>query len=134
MLELICVLVLTGIISAVVISRVMDNSVELIAEMEMVKGHLRYAQTRAMNSDQSWGINFSGSSYTLEENGAASATALPGESGAVATLATGSVSTTANPIVFNQWGNPGAGAITVTVTAGADSESFTISPLTGFIP
>ena len=134
MLELICVLVLTAIISAVVIGRAMDNSVELIAEMEKVKGHLRYAQTRAMNSDQSWGINFSGSSYTLEENGAASTTALPGESGAVATLGSGSVSTTANPIVFNQWGNPGAGAITVTVSDGGDSESFTISPLTGFIP
>ncbi len=134
MLELICVLVLTAIISAVVISRAMDNSVELIGEMEMVKGHLRYAQTRAMNSDQSWGINFSGSSYTLEENGAASVTALPGESGAVATLGTGNVSSTVNPVVFNQWGNPGANVITVTVSDGADSESFTISPLTGFIP
>ena len=134
MLEVICVLLLIGIISAVIISRAIDNSVELIGEMEIVKGHLRYAQTRAMNSNQSWGINFSGSSYTLEENGATSVTSLPGESSAVSTLALGSISTTANPVVFNQWGNPGADAITVTVSDGSDAESFTIAPLTGFIP
>ena len=134
MLEVICVLLLVGIISAVIISRTLDNSIELIGEMEIVKGHLRYAQTRAMNSNQSWGINFSGSSYTLEENGATSVTALPGESGAIGTLTLGSISSNVNPVVFNEWGNPGANAITVTISDGSDAESFTISPLTGFIP
>jgi len=134
LLEVICVLLLVGIISTVIISRTLDNSVELIGEMEIVKGHLRYAQTRAMNSNQSWGINFSGSSYTLEENGAPSTTSLPGESSAIGTLALGSISSTVNPIVFNQWGNPGANAITVIVSDGSDAESFAIAPLTGFIP
>ena len=134
LLEVICVMLLIGIVSAVVISRSRDHSVELIGEMEVVKGHLRYAQTRAMNSNEGWGINFSTSSYTLEENGAASATALPGQSGSVYTLAVGSISSTVNPIVFNQWGNPGATSITVTVSDGADSQSFAITPLTGFIP
>jgi MSHA pilin protein MshC len=134
MLEVLCVLLLVGIISTVIISRTMDNSAELIAEVEIVKGHLRYAQTRAMNSNQSWGINFSGSSYTLEEDGTTSTISLPGENGAVGTLALGSISSTVNPVVFNQWGNPGTNPITVTVSDGSDAESFTISPLTGFIP
>ncbi|MBT8360762.1 MAG: type II secretion system GspH family protein, partial [Deltaproteobacteria bacterium] len=47
MLEVICVLLLIGIISTVIISRAMDNSAELLAEVEIVKGHVRYAQTRA---------------------------------------------------------------------------------------
>ena len=87
-----------------------------------------------MNSNQSWGINFSGSSYTLEMDGAASVTALPGLNDAICTLAEGTISSTVNPIIFNQWGNPGATAITVTIRDGTDSQSFTIAPLTGFIP
>jgi prepilin-type N-terminal cleavage/methylation domain-containing protein len=134
LLEVICVLLLIGIVTTVVLSRTMDHSVELISEMEVAKGHLRYAQSRAMNSNQSWGINFSGSSYTLEEDGAASVTALPGLNGAICTLAEGAINSTVNPIIFNQWGNPGATAITVTISDGTDSHSFTIAPLTGFIP
>lgn len=134
LVEVICVLLLIGIVTTVVLSRTMNHSVELIAEMEVVKGHLRYAQSRAMNSNQSWGINFSGNSYTLEEDGAASVTALPGLNGAINTLAEGTISPTTNPIVFNQWGNPGATPITVTISDGTESQSFTISPLTGFIP
>ena len=134
LLEVICVLLLIGIVTTVVLSRTMDHSVELIAEMEVLKGHLRYAQARAMNSNQSWGINFSGSSYTLEEDGAASVTALPGLNGAICTLAEGIINSTVNPIIFNQWGNPGTTAITVTISDGTDSQSFTIAPLTGFIP
>ena len=134
LVEVICVLLLIGIVTTVVLSRTMDHSVELISEMEVAKGHLRYAQSRAMNSNQSWGINFSGSSYTLEEDGAASVTALPGLNGAIRTLAEGSISSTVNPIVFNQWGNPGSTAITVTISDGTDSQSFAIAPVTGFIP
>lgn len=134
LLEVICVLLLIGIVTTVVLSRTMNHSVELIAEMEVVKGHLRYTQSRAMNSNQSWGINFSGNSYTLEENGAASVTALPGLNGAICTLAEGTISSSVNPIIFNQWGSPGATPITVTISDGSDSQSFTISPLTGFIP
>ena len=116
LLEIICVLLLIGIVTTVVLSRTMNHSVEIIAEMEVVKGHLRYAQSRAMNSNQSWGINFSSSSYTLEENGATSVTALPGLNGAICTLAEGALSSNVNPVVFNQWGNPGASPITVTIS------------------
>jgi prepilin-type N-terminal cleavage/methylation domain-containing protein len=134
LLEALCVLTLIAIVTTVILSRVMDNSVELIGEMEAVKGHLRYAQTRAMNSNQTWGINFSANSYTLEENNTTSTTALPGESGAVGTLAQGSVTSSVNPVVFNQWGSPGSTDVSVTISDGSDSLSFTISALTGFIP
>ena len=133
-MEVICVLLLVGIVAAVVLSRTMDRSVELIGEIEFVKGHLRYAQARAMNSNTSWGINVSGSSYTLEEDGATSITALPGLNGAVCTLTQGAISSSINPIVFDQWGSPGATPITVTISDGSESQLFTISPLTGFIP
>jgi prepilin-type N-terminal cleavage/methylation domain-containing protein len=140
LLEVICVLLLIGIVTTVVLSRTMDHSVELIAEMEVLKGHLRYAQSRAMNSNQSWGINFSSSSYTLEENETASITALPGLSGATYTLAEGTISSV-NRVTFGQWGNPidpsgnpETSQITVTISGGTESQSFTIAPITGFIP
>jgi hypothetical protein len=87
-----------------------------------------------MNSNESWGINFSGNSYTLEENNTASTTALPGKSGAVGTLSLGTITSSINPVVFNQWGSPGSTAINITISDGSASQSFTISALTGFIP
>lgn len=133
LIEVISVLVLLGILAAVMVNRSLDNSADAIGEAEVVKGHLRFAQMKAMNSDTSWGIAFAGSSYTLQQKGLTSAVPLPGQNSATYTLAKGTVSATRNPIVFNQWGDPGA-IITVTVNVGANSQAFTVAQNTGFIP
>ncbi len=133
LIEVISVLVLLGILAAVMVNRSLDNSADVAGEVEVVKGHLRFAQMKAMNSDTTWGISFAGSSYTLQKNGLTSAMPLPGQNSATYNLAKGTVSSTTNPVVFNQWGTPGA-AITVTVNIGTNSQSFTIAQNTGFIP
>ena len=58
--EVIAVLVLVGILSAVVVSRVGNTTGERVAWTDQMKVHLRYAQSRAMNAlkDNSWGIHF----------------------------------------------------------------------------
>ena len=134
LLETLSVLTLIAVVTTLIVTRFMDKSVELIGEIEAVKGHLRYAQTRAMNSNESWGINFATNFYTLEENNTTSTTPLPGKSSAVGTLSLGTITSTVNPVVFNQWGSPGAIDINVTISDGSASQSFTISALTGFIP
>ncbi len=134
LIEIISVLVLLGILAAVVANKSFDNNgAEVSGEIEVVKGYLRFAQIRAMNSSTSWGILFAGNSYTLQNNGGASTVPLPGQNTATYNLPTGTVSSSINPVVFNQWGDPGAN-ITVTVTVGANSQTFTITQITGFIP
>lgn len=133
LIEVISVLVLLGILTAVMVNQSLDNSADVAGETEVIKGYLRFAQMKAMNSDVTAGIVFSGNSYTLQKNSLPSAVPLPGQNSATYTLAKGTVSATTNPIVFNQWGDPGSN-ITVTVTVGANSQSFIVAQTTGFIP
>lgn len=66
LLEIISVLVLTGILAAIVISRSFNYDGEVRAGADILKSHLRYAQTRAMNSnDPAWGISGTANSYWL---------------------------------------------------------------------
>jgi len=58
-----------GIVAAVVVSRVGTSNNEVIAQIEVVKFHLRYAQSRAMNSELVWGIKFDNDKYWLFKEG-----------------------------------------------------------------
>ena len=67
-LEVVAVLVIVGIISAVAISRLVSNQNNLIAVTDVLTSHLRLAQARAMNTSADnvttfsvWGISFSSS-------------------------------------------------------------------------
>lgn len=59
-IEVVAVLVILGIISAVTVSTISIgiNDVKRDEELNVLKAHLRYAQARAMNSDFEWGIKF----------------------------------------------------------------------------
>jgi MSHA pilin protein MshC len=131
MVEIIAVLVLVGILAAIVFRHGNDSGVEaeLSGAAEVVKSHLRFAQTKAMNSDVSWGVNFTGASYTLQ-NASAVTALLPTEVPQGVTFAA-----TVNPLLFdNRWGSPGPAEITVTVSMGGTNRTFTVTANTGFIP
>ena len=151
LIEVIAVLIILAIIGAVVISRVAaTNNANLQSEVNSLKGHLRYAQSLAMNNIYTtnttsanyatrtkWGINVGSSSYTLvkyvADANANSTSPLPNESSATHTFANGitaSVSTGNNPILFDSWGSPGTSSTTVSI----GSQSITITAETGFIP
>jgi hypothetical protein len=92
----------------------------------------------AANVDTKWGINVAGNTYTLvkvDTNGTTSPINLPGESSVTpashsfANGATASV-TGDNPILFDEWGSPGANVTTVNVRG----KTITITANTGFIP
>lgn len=134
LLEVIAVLVLLGILSVAIVSRIVDTKADLAAECEIAKTHLRFVQSRAMNADVPWGIRFDGASYTMITDGVTSTGLLPGESSSTHTLAAGSVSATPGPMVqFNQWGSPGDSDITVTVSDSSSSRSFVVTRKTGGI-
>lgn len=139
LIEAVAVLVILGIISAVVISRGMDTrEVELQAEIDTLKGHLRYAQYLALNQNDAtsdvtlttkWGIRQeTQNSYTLikdESSNQTSPYSLPGESSATHD-ASFAVSGT---VLFDEWGRPDNGASMV-----IGGQTITITPETGYIP
>ena len=59
-LEVVAVLVILGIISALAVSTISINidNTNRDEQVNVLKAHLRYAQARAMNSDSKWGIKF----------------------------------------------------------------------------
>lgn len=145
LLEVIVVLVMIGIITAVAVSRMLStDEVNISAQTETIKTHLRYAQAKAMNTNSVWGINFiSSSAYSLYRNGnTTDVVALPGESSSTVSLSAISIAGTPFIVSFDSWGQPFADqgatgsstAKNITVSYGSSrTKNIIITQTTGFI-
>ena len=147
LIEIIIVLLLVCVIGAVIlISGVYSTSGDdLPSQTEVIKGHLRYAQTRAMNTSTIWGIKFfrsEGRSYyylfQLDESNNETSVVLPGEETSPVALPEGMVVST-GIVYFDDRGkpynvvpSPSAASSTITITV--DTAAITITKNTGFIP
>ena len=155
LIEVIIVLLVMAIVTAIAISHGMSQRVELMAQTEVLKTHLRYAQAKAMNADQIWGIqirtDLGVNSYRLYRyDGVMTFFRLPGEPADDVNLSAKDLS--ANPTgyysfdgrgipYFTTSGPPPGDAIstlpdpeqTITVTDGAMPQDITIRQNTGFI-
>jgi MSHA pilin protein MshC len=135
--EIIAVLVVVSIVSVVVATRMWDTSANLVAQTEVIKTHLRYAQSRAMSSNVIWGIFFNKDTdtYALFRNGNSGDTVLlPGESSINLSLP---VDISASEVVsFDSWGRPYDDAAGTSPHGGGQivGLSITITKNTGFIP
>ena len=138
LIEVIAVLVVLGIIAAVAFSRLTASGTELYTERDILKSNLRFVQFKALsnndNAATTWGISFSGGSYTLQRNGATAAISFPSEGSAKHTLSGGVTLTAQASVTYDFWGSPGAADIGITLTQGGETTSFTITGTTGFIP
>jgi prepilin-type N-terminal cleavage/methylation domain-containing protein len=142
-IEIVAVLIVLGILAAVAVSRFSTIDADTISDFEKVKSHLRFAQAKAMaNSEVRWGIQFSGTTYSLfgDINGNGSIDSgerfvLPGEETLNAPLE--SLSAT-GIVAFDWWGSPFSDIACNTPRAGGSfslgSKTITITPETGFIP
>jgi prepilin-type N-terminal cleavage/methylation domain-containing protein len=156
LIEAIAVLVIMSIIAAVVISRGDSSATATIkSSAEALKGHIRFAQMRALNSDApdcaaSVGMTVSGSSYSMFRItgstgcGTTENVVLPGaQNSSGVTLPSGmTVSATPSTFSFDRWGRPHPDAIgtaasvdiPLTVSYAGMSESVTITRNTGYVP
>ena len=146
MIEIVALLVIIGIVSAVAIARMTNTSeYDLATEVEVVKGHLRYAQSLAMNTNVVWGINFfSATQYSLFRNGLATDTVLiPGQDANIVSLPAGISFTPTSIVSFDSWGRPytneagtaaQSGDLDIALSEGGYTRSLTITQNTGFIP
>jgi len=134
--EIIMVLLLLGLVSYFAATRLFSDDIPTqAAELELLKNHLRYAQSRAMNSESSWGIKFGSSTRYWLFKGTEEDTVirLPGVESSDGVMELRSIQVTppsGNKITFDSFGSPGAATIVLNTTAG----SITVTKNTGYIP
>jgi prepilin-type N-terminal cleavage/methylation domain-containing protein len=151
MIEVICALLVVGIIAAIVASRRVAIPTALIVELETLKSHLRYAQYKALSDlpGTTWGIKLNAGNYTLYRNGAAATIGLPGEKSGTPprthTYSSGVTMTSITPTgisaaTFDFLGrpvdassNPLNASIGITLSRQGVTRTFTIILNTGFV-
>jgi len=135
MIEVIAVLLLTGALAVVAVPRLMDSSVAVAAEAEVMRAHLRFAQSLAVAANTAdWSVLIAGQSYQLQRNGAASPIHFPGESSATHVLASGvTVTGGTGTLGFNALGAP-AVTYVITLSNGTRTETVSVTGFTGLIP
>jgi MSHA pilin protein MshC len=147
LIEAIVVLLIIGIISAVVVGRLMIEDTELSSQTESFKTQIRYAQGLSMNTESVWGIHRSGNTYWLFKNGNKDdSVLLPGEEDKVVDLTEKGITVSGfTNISFNSWGIPHSdesaleanrigSPLSITLSAGGETSDITVTPNTGFIP
>lgn len=147
LIELITVLVIIGILSSVVFSRGTSLNSDLQARMSEVRSQLRYLQLMAMKTSTTYLVlKCNGSSDYWAYNSANSAKflVLPGETSSTISLASKNMTMNAFAISFDRYGIPYsydgsahtklAANATITITAGGQSGTLTVTPETGFVP
>lgn len=145
LLEMIAVLVILGILTAVAVSRVGSNQNNLITQADTVKAYLRFAQLKALQDDvNAWSIAFTSASDTYYctllctgTNCPSTPIHLPSEDSNTHTFPAGIVVTsTPSTINYDSWGSPvpmGSGATVTLSKSGCTSIVITVSANTGYI-
>jgi len=161
LLEVLAVMVLMGILAVLAVVQHSTSDATLVAQAQVLKSHLRYAQMRSINTDLNWGIyyNYNGGNinecYYLLFNGhsIANIEQLPGESqdrvylgdmGISIASAAGAAIPGAQSfqVEFDQWGRPssaqldpsGSASITLDLAQpGHDHQQVVITRNTGYI-
>ncbi len=132
LIEIIAALVIIGIMGAVAVTIFSSlDKYKLTSEVEILKTHLRYAQSRAMSDTVSWGIDFSSNSYTLKRGVGTSS--LPNENSATHKLQGVTITGGAGNVTFDIWGSPGTSTKSIELKAGG-TRTITVTANTGFIP
>lgn len=156
MIEIIAVLSIIAIIATVVVVRItsLAASSQLKSTADIIRGHLRYAQTRAINTDVVWYLTFTSTSYTIATYPSSTNLQLPGGNSASnqaqENLPSGMTITPAT-VSFDSWGTPytdapptssppatalndPSGHMTLTLSYNGSTETIQIQNDTGFIP
>jgi MSHA pilin protein MshC len=148
--EIMVVLVMASIILVIIISRFSTADVELSAQSEIIKTHLRFAQAAAMSTDTVWGLHCNNAStyWLFRDGNIANRIHLPAEDNDSINLGTEGFSLEAFTLAFDSWGIPYTDAAAtagqeliavspaadITLTYSGNSKTISITPNTGFVP
>jgi len=150
LLEIILVLHIIAIGSAIVIGRAVHTSnADVISQAEVIKSHLRYAQSRAMNTTVVWGIrSFHGHYWLFRDGSETHKVVFPGEDTDTVDLTAKGISMDAFRLSFDSWGvpykgssaspdkklKPGDSESRIKVSSGGAHTYIRLTPNTGYIP
>ena len=145
LIEILSVLTVLSIVSAVIASRVLVGTGELQSQAGLIRAHLRFAQYLALANDvYSWRITFSSGTpdyYTLSKVNKSDGTEttptnLPNEDTPTHYLPSAvSFTSGLGQVTFDEWGSPGTSTQNIVLADGAgNTETITITRNTGFIP
>ena len=149
--EVIMVLLILGIISYFATTRLFSgDALSQSAEMELVKNHLRYAQSRAMNAEPPtgytniWGIKFGSSTryWLYREPNDNTIVRLPGVESSDGAVVLNAIqlswsSPATEKVTFDSFGSSGSSTLPYTVQpkgGGSTLGTITVTKNTGFIP
>lgn len=144
LIEVITVLLIIGIMSAVVLSRGNTLNSDLNARAGEVRSQLRYLQLMAMKNGATYlALTCDGTNYWAYNSADASKhLPLPGESAATVSLADKKMQMSSFTISFDAFGIPYSGSpqvkltsnAAITITVGGQNATLTVTPETGFVP
>ena len=148
--ELLVVMVLVGIISAIALARMGNDPVLASTQADQLAGDIRYVQALAMTQGQRYRLNLSATGYTLTLADAGGTLVRHPVSGSTAqtnwnsgvTISLPPTNLPNNLIAFDGRGIPyidnvatialaAASTATITLSKGGANQSITITPLTG---
>ncbi len=141
--EIIMVLLILGVLSYFVATRLFSGETPVQnAEMELVKNHLRYAQSRAMNTETKWGIKFETPTryWLFKDPDTGVIIRLPGVETSDGAVLLSTIQLIGYPatVSFDYVGSPGGSAISpITVQpkgGGGTLGTISVTKNTGFIP
>ena len=134
-IEVIAALLLVGTLSALLIPRMVSTGAGLLAEAELMRANLRYAQTLAMTGNTAiWSVQIDAQAYQLLRNGEPSPMGFPIGAGTVRHMNPGvQVASGTGTLVFDTMGAP-ASTHTITLSDGNRVQTVIITGFTGLIP
>jgi prepilin-type N-terminal cleavage/methylation domain-containing protein len=133
LIEVIVVLTLLAVMSAIVFSRGGGSNVRLVAETGKLSSHLRFAQSLGLaNNLDDWQVVITKAGYSLERNNEVSPVPLPGTDSADYRFPGNiSVEDGTGKVGFDEFGRPVSGGASITLTDGNNRTTITIEPETG---
>ena len=132
--ELIMVIVIMGILSAIAVNKFNRNTFDVVAASGELVQAIRYAQDKSMSHSGAtyYQIAITGTGYTVTQGGVSIIHPIDGTLGYTKSWSDIALDTTVT-IIFNAYGDPGLGGpVTITLSKGSDSDSVTVEDVTGF--
>ncbi|GAU08963.1 pilus assembly FimT family protein [Desulfoplanes formicivorans] len=142
LIEVVTVLIILGILAVVAVARSLDTNADLVSQTDVIKSHLRYAQSRAMAMEEVWGVNSTGTSYYLY-SARSGKVRFPGEDSDDIILADkGMASMTPGSFAFDKTGCPldetgqprDDNAIITIIASNGKNATISIVSFTGYVP
>ena len=134
LVEVIVVLVILAVLAVALVAG-LDAHASVVVEADILRSYLGYVQSVAMaNNTATWGVAFSGGSYTLLRDGNPAPIFWPDAATATYALPAGAaIVSGAGVVTFDDNGAPAATHV-VTFSDGEQQQQVSITGFTGLVP